>query len=343
MSSLDPYRGVLIGQALGDALGFPVEGCDSATCAAYTTEFLDDPEAALPPGRGSYPFGQYTDDTQLARELLQSYLARGLFDPGDYAARIAAIFAEDRIVGWGRATRDAAERLMAGVPWDRAGTPAPSAGNGSAMRAGAVALLCTTPGHALRRAALDQGRITHRDPRCGAGAVAIATAVRLALTHDPIEPTRFVDTLVEAVRPVHGEFADCLTRLPNLLALSPADATEAVARLGLPPDAHPDWPGISPFVIPSVVWSLYAFLASPDRYTQAIRTAISSGGDVDTTAAMTGAIVGGHVGLSGIPVAWAQHLTDRGTWGMRELIDLADRIHARVVGGSGEHGCEHIT
>ncbi|WP_082218394.1 ADP-ribosylglycohydrolase family protein [Kamptonema formosum] len=55
--------------------------------------------------RFPYPFGQYTDDSQLARELLESYLACGRFDPSDYARRIAAIFAENRIVGRGRATK----------------------------------------------------------------------------------------------------------------------------------------------------------------------------------------------------------------------------------------------
>src|SRR5690606_8424863 len=108
-------------------------------------------------GRPPFAFGQYTDDSQLARELLQSVVARGGFDPADYAARIAAIFAEGRIVGRGRATQDAARRLAQGVPWQEAGAPPPNAGNGSAMRAGPVGLLCAHDPAALVRVARTQG------------------------------------------------------------------------------------------------------------------------------------------------------------------------------------------
>src|SRR5258706_596557 len=122
----DQFAGCLIGQCLGDALGFPVEGCPPEDCAAYVAEILDQGRAGIL-GRGSFPFGQYTDDSQLARELLQSYVARGAFDPADYAARIGRLFAEDRVVGRGQATAAAARRIAAGVPWEEAGEPPPSA------------------------------------------------------------------------------------------------------------------------------------------------------------------------------------------------------------------------
>ena len=46
-------------------------------------------------GRGSFGFGQYSDDTQLARELALS-LATGRFVPEDFAARVAALFATEK-------------------------------------------------------------------------------------------------------------------------------------------------------------------------------------------------------------------------------------------------------
>src|SRR5437879_13692595 len=90
------------------------------------------------------------------------------------------LFAESRIVGRGLATETAARRLIRGVPWDEAGVPAPSAGNGSAMRAGPVGLLYGDDLPEMIRVAHDQGRITHKDNRCSAGAIAIAGAVALA-------------------------------------------------------------------------------------------------------------------------------------------------------------------
>ena len=88
-----------------------------------------------------FPFGQYSDDTQLARELLRSFLEAGGWHPSVFAARLAELFRERRDVGAGRGTRSAALRLLMGVPWNESGTPAPYAGNGAAMRAGPLGLL----------------------------------------------------------------------------------------------------------------------------------------------------------------------------------------------------------
>src|SRR5438046_2927285 len=118
----EQFAGALIGQCLGDALGFVVEGYGPEICQLYVREVLRAGHAAEY-RRDGLAIGQYSDDSQLARELLQSHVACGQFDPQDYAARLAAIFIEDRIVGKGRATAEAASRLAQGVPWDQAGTP----------------------------------------------------------------------------------------------------------------------------------------------------------------------------------------------------------------------------
>ena len=129
------FAGCFIGECPGHALGFIVEGQPTASCSSYIDDVVRTGKSRQL-RRGRYPFGQYSDDSQLARELILSIVDRGKFDPADYAGRIAALFREDRIVGRGFATQAAADRLIRGIPWDEAGTPPPSAGNGSAMRAG---------------------------------------------------------------------------------------------------------------------------------------------------------------------------------------------------------------
>ena len=226
------FSGSLIGQCLGDALGFPVEGFPPEDCARYVDETMRG-EGARMGERRPFPFGQYTDDSQLARELMQSYAACGGFDPEDYARRIAAIFSEDRIVGRGLAIHRAAMRLADGVGWEEAGEPAPVAGNGSAMRAGPMGLLFHDDPGARARAAHDQGRITHRDPRCAAGAVTIAAAVAMAMEDEPVEVPRWAMRLSEEARPYHQEFADRLLDLPRLAGMEPEDALAAIPhRLG---------------------------------------------------------------------------------------------------------------
>ncbi len=386
----DQYGGCLIGQCLGDALGFPVEGYPPEICRQYIDEVLQVPDSL--PGRDPFGFGQYTDDSQLARELIQSYVECRRFDPADYAQRIASIFRENRIVGRGRATEAAANRLIKGLAWDRAGTPPPSAGNGSAMRAAPIGLMFFDDTDALCQAAHDQGRITHIDRRCSAGAVAIAGAVALALNGEPIDPETFLLWLSQWVASVelsltpkkpdfdmgalkrneippavyrqklmeiiggdyqapgpvdakqdHDEsfmpqsgdnlpdqadntprtLASYILNLTEWLPLGEEDAAWQISKAGLGDADTGGWQGISPFVISSVLWSLYSFLKTPTDYVATIRCAIAVGGDVDTTAAMAGAISGAYLGLDAIPVQFARHLNDQGTWQYNELVELA--------------------
>ncbi|HIJ43414.1 MAG: ADP-ribosylglycohydrolase family protein [Rhodospirillales bacterium] len=321
----DRFTGCLIGQCLGDALGFIVEGQPPAACRNYV-ETLMKSGGAEKGRRGPFAFGQYSDDSQLARELMRSYAEKGRFDAADYATRIAAIFTENRIVGRGRATEEAALRLAAGVAWEKAGTPPPSAGNGSAMRAGPVGLMFYDDAAALIAAARDQGRITHADPRCSAGAVAIAGAVALAMDDAPLEASAFLGQLADWAGSVDSAMADAVGRLVSWLPLPPDEAVTFISRAGLAEGFRDVWTGISPFVIGSVLWSLYSFLRSPDDYWRSVRTAIAVGGDVDTTAAMTGAIAGARNGLAAIPAGLARRLNDQGTWDYDDLTDLANRV-----------------
>jgi ADP-ribosylglycohydrolase len=100
------------------------------------------------------------------------------------------------------------------------------------------------------------------------------------------------------------------------------EASRQLHQSNLDP-AYPEWQGISAFVITSVIWSLYAFLRSPDDYWETVCTAIAVGGDTDSTAAMAGAISGARGGPAVLPQNLLSRLTDRGEWGAGELTLLA--------------------
>lgn len=330
--SEDQFTGCLIGQCVGDAVGFMVEGSSPEVCRRYADAVL---LAGQPyEGRRSgFTFGQYSDDSQLARELVQSYVDRGRFDPADYAARIAALFSEGRVVGAGWSTAQAAARLADGVPWERSGTPSPNAGNGSAMRAAPIGLIFHDDPEALIAAAHDQGRMTHADPRCSAGAVAIAGAVANVLagnlpgtpTEKSLEPAVLLDVLATLAARFDRDVADALRQLVAIIPLAPDAAVGAIIEAGQPDLGDPPV-GIHPFVTTSVMWSLYSFLRSPEDYVRVIHTAVAVGGDVDTTAAMAGAIAGARNGLGAIPAALIAPLNDRGQWRSDELIGLGRRL-----------------
>jgi len=225
------FSGSLIGQCLGDALGFVVEGESPAVCSRYVEEVVKQGKVENF-GRRHHVFGQYSDDSQLARDLMVSFLHCGEFNPTDYAARISAIFAEGRIVGRGLATDRAAKRLAKGVSWEEAGEAESHAGNGTAMRAGPVGLFFSTDPQKMTEVAHLQGLITHKDKRCSAGSVAIAGAVASALRGGAIEPKKFVGELAELVRSYDPILAEGLNRLPDWLNDAPEDVAPKISTIG---------------------------------------------------------------------------------------------------------------
>lgn len=323
-SSPDPpdpaLAGSLLGLALGDALGFAVEALDPPEAARYAAGLTAGPlDSSAIRARHPYRAGQYSDDTQQARELLRSIADCGQWQAAAFAARLAALFAAGHDVGAGPGTRGAALRLHAGVSLADAAAPADYAGNGAAMRAAPLGLLFG--GERLLAVASEQARITHRHPACAAGAAAIALAARLLASADA-DPAAIPARVAAYVRPLDRDTASALLEVTALLPLEPGKASARLVRLGLDPLAPREYSGITAHVLPSVCWALYAALRHADAWPRAVATAIAAGGDTDTTGAMAGAMVGARIGAAALPPA-ARAVHDRGSWGHDALLQLA--------------------
>ncbi len=329
MTALTRVAGCLVGQCIADAMGAPVEGCTPGEATQWADLFREFGPRRVIAETG---IGQYTDDSQLARELMISIVECEGFDPAHYASRVMELHASGRIVGIGAATHRSAVRLSRGIAWDASGEPAPAAGNGTAMRAAPVGFLRSHP-EARARAAHEQGFCTHQDRRCSAGSVAVAEAVAIlsALpSGEPIDRDRFCTTLAERMAPWHEEFAGLVRTLPDLVDLPGDYALARIVHAGLIEEEEAIqteiWPGISPFVIPTVLWSLRCVLAHPDDFVAGVLATIEGGGDADSTAAITGAILGARLGVEGIPDPFAAMVHDQGEWGLTHLLDLASRF-----------------
>lgn len=316
----DRFRATLLGCAIGDALGFPFEGSPPEV-VQRVPELAED---FRPRPRGRYAKGQYTDDTQMTLALAASIAEEGKVDGRAVSMRFAALWREGIILEAGETTSDAIQRIIKGKPWMTAGAEVGLAGNGAAMRASPIGLWNCDDLSKIVRDAEVQGVITHKDPRSLAGGAAIAAAVAVALEDGEPDPRHFCDAVAESARAFSSEFATLLASLPRLLKWEPRPAVQAIARMGLQPDESPDWPGISPFVVPSVAMAIYAFLREPGDFRAALRIALRAGGDVDTTAAMVGAISGAHLGMVGLPARLR-----KGVLHAEVIVEIADMLFAR--------------
>jgi ADP-ribosylglycohydrolase len=341
--SVSQFQGAIIGCALGDAIGAWAERKDPSECRDYVKNFVSRFDFSnQETTHEKYPFGQYTDDTQLTRELCMSIIDNGGFDPEDYANRVANIFAHNAIVGYGGATQEAAVRLIDGVPWNEAGTPPPRAGNGAAMRASPIGLLHWNTIDQLLKDAKDQAIITHTAPAAVAGAVAVAAATGMALNASPQTShpgelgwwnwlARFVDRVDESYGDDIRHMADVVFTSKKTDPSSRAYYDEVLKWILNKDDDS--WTGVSPFAQTSVLWALFSVMDTPKDFWKTMCTAIEVGGDVDTIAAMACAISGAYNGMEGIPdkaietVGAKLQDTKNTVWDLDGLMKLAERLH----------------
>jgi ADP-ribosyl-[dinitrogen reductase] hydrolase len=303
---------------LGDALGAPFEG--------YWGHLLPEPEALLANYAEfeGYPRGQYTDDTQLTIATVDSVVRRGTPDPRDIARSIASLWKTQAVIGPGGACSFAANAFLRTGDWTTCGAPVGQAGNGTAMRTAALGLYFIADPDALPGAVAEVSRITHQDPRSVAGGVAIAKAAQLLATSDALDVESFCDDIAAATKPYEPSFAALIREIPARLREDREMALNAIAWAG---SASPEFerPIITPFVVPTVLASLWAVFRHPWSWPHAVAEAIGLGGDVDTLGAIVGALAGARLGLSAIPA----HLA-AGVVGAARIKKLANRYFDTV-------------
>src|SRR6478672_4132416 len=117
-------------------------------------------------------------------------------------------------------------RGTAGATWREAGTPAPYAGNGAAMRVAPLGILLADDPPRLIEAAVEQCLVTHLDPRCAGGAVAVAGAAALATRPGSLDARRLLPELATMVATVNAEMADVVGAVAQWLDLPPEKARE---------------------------------------------------------------------------------------------------------------------
>jgi ADP-ribosyl-[dinitrogen reductase] hydrolase len=284
----DRVKGLLLGQAVGDAIGLPREGLSRDRAGRMF---------GGPPLRHRLAFGggMCSDDTEHACMTAVALLKAG----GDHRRFAGALAWQMR--GWflslpaglGMATARSCIRLCLGFPPGRSGVW--SAGNGPAMRATVIGAVCAGQPDLLREAVRASTRITHTDPRAEEGALAVAHAAAHSICGGPrIDADAFMHELLAQVR--GEELLRNLEVVRKLLAEG-ASADRLAEALKLQR-------GVSGYINHTVPAVVFCWLSAAGDFRRAVESVVMLGGDADTTGAIVGGIAGAGVGESGIPADW---------------------------------------
>ncbi len=320
----DRLAGVLLGTAVGDAIGLPREGL-----SRRRAERLFGP----PPLRHHFLFGRgmISDDTEHACMTAQALL-HSANDVNAFARSLAwrlRFWLLGLPAGIGSATLRSILKLWIGFSPSRSGVW--SAGNGPAMRSPILGVWLGDNLERLRAFVRASTRLTHTDPRAEHGALLIALAARYGSRKDP--RTVHADEYLRIARMALDAKDD---RLPRLLACI-EDHLQRGSNVAQFADALHLQRGVSGYIYHTVPVTLYAWLRWPGQFRPAVEEVIALGGDSDTTRAITGALAGATCGATGIPEEWIEGLWEwpRSVFWMQKLAEhmaspAADRKALRL-------------
>ncbi|TIC86818.1 ADP-ribosylglycohydrolase family protein [Nocardioides sp. GY 10113] len=327
-AQLDRAVGVVLASAAGDALG-----------AGY--EFAEIPAGLVPEmiggGLGGFAPGEWTDDTAQALAIAE-VAADGLdLRTPDALDRIATRFADwyaggpaDVGVQTSEVLRRAGRRPTGAAMAEAARRVhefrGRSAGNGSLMRTGPVALAHLGDPGALVEAARAVGALTHHEEVARDACAVWCLMIRHAVLTGDLPS--FEDIAPWCPNPAYwrGVLTEAETAAPT------AFATNAWAVGAL----QAAWSAITHTPVPT-------HGDACEHLVDALTAAIRIGHDTDTVAAIAGALLGARWGASAVPARWRRLLHG---WPGATVRDLERWAHLAATGGRpGAHGwplTEHI-
>lgn len=320
----DRVEGLLLGLAIGDALGNTTEGQSPGERRDAHGEIRD----YMPNRHADHrSVGLPSDDTQLAFWTLEHLLEHGQIVPD----RLAELFARRRIFGIGQTVRAFRAALNGGQPWYRAAQR--SAGNGALMRIAPVIVPhLLGPSSELWADAILAAAITHNDPSSIAACVSFVGLLGEVLSLDgPPPPEWWLDRYCERAKSLEGEVV-LEPRRPGSDFRGPiwrfvdSNVRAALRREVTTVEACESWYS-GAFLLETVPCVLYILARHATDPEEAIVRAVNDTRDNDTVAAIVGAAVGALHGRRALPEHWRRNLLGRTGENdddrVFELIDMA--------------------
>ena len=297
----DEIRGGILGLAVADAMGVPVEFKDRE-------ELRNEPVTNMR-GYGSHrqPQGTWSDDTSMTLCLMDSLAEKGTVDYTDIMQRFLSWFdkgaytAHGNVFDSGIATQKALFRFrMGNSPFECGGTGELDNGNGSLMRILPLVFYCRT--RAMYSDNLEivhnVSALTHATKRCQI-ACGIYTTIAVNLLED-FNLCRVLTTSLEIAQKYYADNSKYVDELKHFERLFKPD----FARL---PESEIKSTGYVVHTLEAAIWCLL----NTDNYRDCVLKAVNLGNDTDTVAAVAGGLAGILYGVDLIPDDWLNLLAKR--------------------------------
>jgi ADP-ribosylglycohydrolase len=305
----DKIYGLILGNAIGDAMGISTEFMrENEAACRYGFRYLEYSDIVSDRHRGRFRRGDFTDDTDqmllILNNLIKYKLQPNILEFADdllrWANTGAAEFGDN--VGWGIGATVSAvietpyflqdPHKAAKDMWEKA-KRGPAA-NGAVMRTSVLGAPYFWDSTKVASQTLDFCLVTHADHRCQASCVATTLAISSILAGRDDVGTIVAECHQNALLYIEKdnekeEFSDYLTKF-----------TLSELQLG-------DSPKIG-YTLKTVGSAFWAFKNAHLGFRIAMMRIFQQGGDADTNGAVAGALLGCLLGYTKIPKSWIDNL-----------------------------------
>ena len=292
ITTLERYRGSLLGLAIGDAMGATLEFKPPGTFTPITTMIGGGPFGLKP--------GEWTDDTSMALCLADSLIHCTGFDLKDQLTRYYDWYRNGHLSSNGKCFDIGNTTLSALLHFEETGDPYSgltdprSAGNGSLMRLAPVPLAyAKTPSRAIELSG-ESSKTTHALDIC-------------------VDACRYMGALI--VGAVQGYSKEQLlspqfSPVEHYWNLHPLVRDISTIAQGSFREKEPPEIQGSGYVVDSLEAALWAF-ARTETFHEGCLAAVNLGDDADTTGTIYGQLAGAYYGVAAIPNEWKNTIVKR--------------------------------
>ena len=302
------FVGLLLGTAVGDALGLPAENLSAEKIrkrwnGEWKMRFI-------------FGKGMVSDDTE--HTLM---VAQALLEHPDNATEF------QRALAWkfrwwfaglpggvGLATAKSCIKLWMGFAPEKCAVV--SAGSGPPMRSAIIGAYFAMEPEQRKAFVLASTRLTHWSWQAETAALAVAESAVLAITNQHGDASTVLDALVKLSE--ESEWQSIIFKMKTSLAEAHS-VSDFVRSLNLKR-------GVTGYSLHVVPVALYTWLRHPDDFRTALAAALDCGGDTDTVGAILGALSGAVVGKTGIPIEWLN-----GIWEWPRSVSFMEKIAANLA------------
>ena len=287
MSLLDKFYGVLIGCAVGDAIGELASGHQDKHSL---NEWLSKGDIL-----------RYTDDTAMSIGLVESILEKQSVDENSIGKKFQTNYSKDPWRSYSASTPNIFARVKRqGIPYSKAAEQLydgeGSLGNGASMRIAPLGILYNSSPQLLKFAELS-ARVTHSHPIAIDGALSMSYAISVLSSLNNVDSfplDKFCTGIIKVCKT--KEMKNNYLIVFEALA-SKAKPNDVAKIINLSQKAHE-----------SVPFAVYSFLKNKNSFQDSLFCAILNGGDQDTLGAMTSSLSGAFLGKEAIPDKWINQI-----------------------------------